>query len=458
MNPSSNSPAFRNLTRRDVLRFGGVALGAAFGGSLLTSCAPSTGGAGNNTPTPLGTDPITLTMWTWDPGHIKFFKSQAQKWNAAGDKPQLTLNVEQIDPVTAATKLLAALTAGQAPDLAAIGVNDIALFFANGQADNTLTDLEPYIAGVKEQFAPAKWASYSNQGKAYAVESTMSPTAFYYRTDQFEKLELGSPPFGSIDDWLAAARKAKTNDKFIVDLDAGSTDVYPANWMQWFVQHGGNIFDVNGNIVFDQGGHAEAVTELYVNLLKDKLALPLSGANPDAIRSAAYKDGSLIAANGPDWWSTYILEPNVPEQKGKWAMAQIAPFGTGRSSTYGGAGFAIPKTSKKPNEAYAFLAHAYLTYEGQIDRWKSIQYFPTMTKAWSDPVVTDYQIPFYGEQKVGQVFAESAKSQPVFYTAAAAPEAQKIIVTELIAPAAQGSRPVSEGIRIATEKLKSAAG
>lgn len=447
-----------SLTRRSLLR-GSATLGAAaLGAPILAACSAGAAApaATSSGPIHLGTKPITLSMWTWDPNHIKFFKSQQQRWNADPKNPHLTLTIQQIDPSTAATKLLASITAGSgAPDLAAIAVGDIPIFFANGSVNEALVDLNGYIAGVRDQFSASKWAAYSNKGQTYAVESTMGPSVLYYRRDEFARLGI-NPQFATIDDWLAAVKHVAKSGKYLIALDVGGSG-YPEDWIQWFVQHGGNVYDAQGHVVFDQGGHAEAVTELYVSLLKQKLAIPLPSANGDALRSVAYKNGSLIATFGPDWWGTYIIEPDVPSQSGQWEMAELPLFGQSRSSTLGGAGFAITKPSPNPDAAYAFLAFSYLTLEGQIDKWKEIQYFPTMMKAWTDPSVTQFTAKYYDNQKIGAVYATAAAGEPLFFTAASANQAQTIICNELINPAADGSRSIADGIKIATEQIKSAA-
>jgi arabinooligosaccharide transport system substrate-binding protein len=459
MRPPARTPSLAQnaLSRRRLLTVGGALGLGAVASPLLAGCSsdssdkPSSSGS-----TDIGKDPFTLTMWTWDPGHIKFFKSQEKVWNADSANAKLTLDIQQIDPSTAGTKLLAAITAGSgAPDLAAIGINDMPLFFAHGLADNALVPLNDYIADIRDEFSESKWAVYSDAGQTYAVESTMGPTVMYYRSDEFD--QYGLPPgFSTIDEWQGAARTLKADEKYIVALDVGSTDFVPLDWQQWFIQHGGNIFDADGNVVFDQGDHAAAVTELYVSLIKDELTIPLPSANGDAVRSAAYKDGSLIATNGPDWWGTYIIQPDVPEQKGKWRMAPMAKFGESIASTFGGAGFAITQQAEDPDAAYAFLASAYLTLEGQVARWKEIEYFPTMIEAWTDPSVIGFTSAFYGGQEIGKVFAKVAADEPVYYTGAAANRAQGIICTELINPAADGSRSIDEGISAATQKLKDA--
>ena len=82
------------------------------------------------------------------------------------------------------------------------------------------------------------------------------------------------------------------------------------------------------------------------------------------------------------------------------------------TSVWGGTGFAITKSSKIPEIVWNLLDDAYMSLDGQLDRYKTIWFYPTMYKALEDSAVTEQEHPFFGNQKIGSIFAKVAKETP----------------------------------------------
>jgi HAD superfamily hydrolase (TIGR01509 family) len=55
---------------------------------------------------------------------------------------------------------------------------------------------------------------------------------------------------------------------------------------------------------------------------------------------------------------------------------------------------------------WSLLEYAYLTVDGQLDRYDSIGFYPTMLEALDHERVTERTDPFYDDQAIGAVFAE----------------------------------------------------
>jgi arabinosaccharide transport system substrate-binding protein len=444
------------VSRREIVKRAGVGFGAmAFAPAVLAACGGETAKVGKALdPAELGDQPITLRAWSFDDLHLKVLKERAAAWNRDPANPRLTLKTSLIPAETATTKLIGALTAGKdAPDIAAVQEAEMPRLFANGLAEQALVPLDDYIEPIRSQFAESKWALYSDGGKTYGIEQTMGPAVNYYREDEFRRLGLPGA-IDTMDDWLAAARVARKRGKYIVPLDEGG-DTLPLNWKLWFLQAGGNIFDAEGNVILDEGDHATYVTDLYASLIQDDLAIKVPPTNTDAVLAAAYKSSALIGSPAPDWWPTYVLKPTIPDQAGKWRAAPLPAMAGGRrASTLGGGGLCITAQAKRPEAAYAFLHFASLTLEGQIRKWESIQYFPTMKKAWTHPSVVGHTEAFFGDQKIGKLYADVCPRQPVFYTSAVRSEAEQIIATQLVSPVVAGDKQTEPTVKAVADKIR----
>ena len=74
-------------------------------------------------------------------------------------------------------------------------------------------------------------------------------------------------------------------------------------------------------------------------------------------------------------------------------------------------------SNQSPNAALAkeFLGFAYLGTESQVLKFVAINNFPWMLSAYKDPRVAELADPFYGGQKLGQIYGQVAEDVPSWY-------------------------------------------
>jgi ABC-type glycerol-3-phosphate transport system substrate-binding protein len=105
---------------------------------------------------------------------------------------------------------------------------------------------------------------------------------------------------------------------------------------------------------------------------------------------------------------------------GQWSMAVPPTWkGGGHATlTWGGTGWAV--SSQSPNAALAkeFLGFAYLGLESQVQKFQAINMFPWMLPAYQDSRITGLADPFYGDTKIGQLYAQMAADVPTWYPSA----------------------------------------
>ena len=62
-----------------------------------------------------------------------------------------------------------------------------------------------------------------------------------------------------------------------------------------------------------------------------------------------------------------------------------------------------------------------MTLEGQLDRYATIGFYPTMYEALAHPEVTEQEHPFFGGQRIGEVFSAVALDTPPLWQSPARP-------------------------------------
>jgi cellobiose transport system substrate-binding protein len=100
---------------------------------------------------------------------------------------------------------------------------------------------------------------------------------------------------------------------------------------------------------------------------------------------------------------TGIIAENADGVDG-WRIASTFPEGGGN---WGGSFFAVPSTG--PNTAWAIELADYLTTpDAAIDWFEETGQFPSQLEAMSAPEIAEAENPFFGDQRVGQIYGDLA--------------------------------------------------
>lgn len=378
-----------------------------------TNQAPADTGSASDTKK----EPVTLTMWSQDPLYVDFFNARAKEWAKTHPEYDFTFDFQQIPYSDFTTKLLSNLAAGQpVPDLVALEVNMFPNYMKDDILPENFVDLSERIKDERDKFVEARWALYSENGKVYGVESGLSTVVYYYQPEILEKAGI-EMPLKTWDDFMAAGEKLAQQG---VSLAVSQND---NGWLfnELFYQHGGQVWGSDGAFLLEDPKNRQIAIDV-LNLIKTgmdkKIFYDVSGGDhwgPPMYN--AYQEGKVAGTIMPEWYSDQMLKAQLKDMSGKWRMAPMPVWSDGghTTSTAGGTGFGIMKQSKHIDLAWDLLHFAYMTKENQINRYLEIHYFPTMKDAINDPQVTDQKDPYYGDQQIGKVLADTAKDAPVWY-------------------------------------------
>jgi arabinosaccharide transport system substrate-binding protein len=394
------------LTRRSLLRATGLIGAGAVSAPLLSACSKDSESGQSNGGATSG--PVTLDFWTHDPGYVKTYTAMAKTMT---DPFQITLKITNLSSEAVVTKMLAQAQAKTGtPDVIGVEVSQFPRTMKNNIAKSIFVNWTEIL--TDEQKADLlRLPDYAVDGQTYAIESDTCPTVLYYREDLFDKLGI-DPEVATWEDLKQAG--AKTGKAFGVCGNGTPGDAM-TTFRQLYQQRGKNLYDADGNATIDTP-EAVDVLQFILDGVKSGflLTVPDQYGPPNA---AALKSEKLIATFMPSWYIAYGLQANVPNQKGKWRARKLPTFaaGGGFGATAGGTGFAVLKDKPNTTAGIELVKQTYLTKEGQLLRFKTAGYLPTMKSLFADTDFTSYEEPYLGGQKVMEVYKGIAESAPPYY-------------------------------------------
>jgi ABC-type glycerol-3-phosphate transport system substrate-binding protein len=442
------------VTRRDALKLGGATAGLfAIGG--LAACGSSKSGSTTSTAAAQTTKDVTVNYWT----HDKVLSVPLlQYWGKTlGDEPhpayRYTLKPTILTVDTLPTKARAAfLSRSNAPDLLNIEISRFSQLMPI--AKDTLLDLTDAVNAVKSDNLDNLWRPYSVDGRIYGVELSPAWTTYYYRADQFKALGLPDG-FDTWDDLLAVGQsKVVPKGKALGMVSTGG----PIDAATWFVpylfQAGGQVFNEDGSVALNSQQAVTALTFLTKAVQSNvfqALSNPLAG--PGAV---ALKRGKIIGTTGADWYNKFVLQPTVPNQKGKWRMGPLPRIAGGgpQVSVFGGACFSVAKNSKVADACKELVKAAILTQQAQVKKLELVNFQPTWKSVYDSPAVLDKTEPFMDGEKIGQLYADITKDAPSVVQSPYMFQSLSIINDAVVA-AYKGSKSPQAAIADASSQIQS---
>ena len=355
---------------------------------------------------------VTLSLLTSDQLCIDFLSEFVKEWELQWPEYTITYDFQQNpDPETA---VLTALAAGEPiPDLLGIEVAQFPRFMQNSIIAEHFVDLTDLLDD-RGAFIEGRLIPYTYEGGLYGAETALSASAYYYQPAIFEENGVSVPT--TWDEFLEVGAQLGERDIAMTAI----TDDPQGFFGMLFLQRGGVVFDENGAFVFGEEPNRQIALEVLDIMRRgiDSGAIFLTEDFWGATIPTAFRDGRLAGIVMPDWYSGCCLKPGAEDMAGQWSVAPMPVFADGQGHTTtvrGGTGFAVAKSSENVELAKDLVHDAFLTVEGQIERYEIIGFYPTMFDALEDPRVTSVTDPFYSDQAIGATFAEVALDTPGYY-------------------------------------------
>jgi multiple sugar transport system substrate-binding protein len=379
---SSSRPS---LPRRDILKAGGAALVAGAAASIGRPAVAQ--------------EPITLTVWSWLPR----MQTEIDLFEKA--HPDIKVNlVNAGQGVPHYVKLRNALKAGTgAPDVAQVEF----YMAASLRLIHALEDLSAYGADQhKDEFVPWTWQQVSDKGRVYSMPWDSGPLGLIYRQDILEQYNIAPPAT-----WDAFAEAAVALHKANPDIYLTDATFNNGGWIAGLLwQAGWRPFAVDGtNIRITINDAASKKFAAYWQKLIETGAIETRPGSTTEWYTAY--DRGRYAAWVTAAWGPVFLSQFAKSSAGKWRVAPVPQWQAGQkvSANQGGSTLGVIQQSAHKKEA-AELAIWLTTNRQSTEMFTTEQFlFPTVTPLLNSPSFANTSFAFYGDQKINQIFIESAK-------------------------------------------------
>jgi arabinosaccharide transport system substrate-binding protein len=399
----------QSISRRTFLKAaGGV---AASGGLLLSGCGEA----------PAFNKGVKkqLTFWTYSTRRLKWQQKAWQLYKKQ-KKPDFDLKFVVFPTQQVTDKILITSQAGSGgPDIADINLNDFGRFI---KGDIIFEDMTPKLQemGILDQFfRPSATDPWSWQGKVYGLGIELDVCALSYRQDIWEKAGVNLP----IETWDQFAEEAK---RFHQDTGNYLLDFPATTWNSWWIQslqQNGGYFGPDGQPVINSQANLAALQFQQRGLTEDwAIARPGTATQPTPYY-AAINQGAITSQITAPWDFGGYIPQYCPDTAGKWNVQPLPAWtpGGSRTATSGGTGVSVLKTSSGVDEAIDYVIFAHTNLEALLFDFKSRQTWTTYKPALQNPAYSQ-PIPFFGNQRVGDVIREVAPEVNKWYTSPFWPE------------------------------------
>ncbi|MFF3967119.1 ABC transporter substrate-binding protein [Streptomyces griseorubiginosus] len=347
--------------------------------------------------------PVNMEFWGWA-GYEKI----VDQWNASHPDTKVTFKKIPSGPKGGYTQISNALTAGKGPCLAQIEYQNIPSMLVK----NSVMDITQYASDGMDKYIPSAVSASSVGGKIYGVPVDVGPMVLFYRKDLFAKYGISKPP-ATWAEYQADAEKVTAADpgvKFGTMLgDAGSLASFTLQTGQSWYSTKGDSWTVS----IDNPGTRKVAS--YWQDLKDKGLVAKTGSAWDPQFNKASEAGKVLTFVGAAW-AAGGLKSDLANLSGKWRVAPMPTWaaGDGKSASSGGSATSVMTGCKTPKEAVQFAD--FLSSDPQAVK-TGIEggLYPASKAGQEDPSLTGGD-PYFGGQKVGDVYKASAAQVPSTWT------------------------------------------
>jgi multiple sugar transport system substrate-binding protein len=341
--------------------------------------------------------PATIEFWTWLDGIQNEVDLFQKKY------PNIKVKVVNAgQPAAEYPKLRTALKAGTgAPDVVQIELHQVPSFTIT----RNLLDLTPYGANdIKDRFVPWVWNQVTQGGAVYAIPQDTGPMGMLYRKDLFDKYGIAVPK--TWDEFAAAAKKLHQADPkvYLTNLSPSNGSAYTG--LLW--QAGSRPFKNTGPTSLQVNiadAPAQKVTSYWSGLVRDGLVSTDPDFTDQWFRGLA---GGKYATWLTAAWGPLFLQGTAKGTAGKWRAAPLPQWNAGdnASGNWGGSTSAVIRGTKYPAAAAAFAEFLNSDPASTAMLADKQSLFPTTTSLLKDPQFLGKPLPFFGGQKVNQIFSD----------------------------------------------------
>lgn len=354
---------------------------------------------------------------------VVFARSHEAAYNrmipAFEEKHNVRVEVQLVGVRALQGRLQSALQTGAAvPDLIELTSASMGFFTRGSLEDIGFIDLTDRLheEGLYERFVSTRFAPWTTRNRIFAMPNDVHPVALAYRRDLIESLGIDVDALKTWDDFVAMGRQVTrdiTGDG-VIDRYALEMPTTGGHVLQLLLaQRGGQLFDSDGRVAFDS---PEVVDTMlwYVEQAAGPQSIGYDAGSGQALVRAML-DGLVLFYFTPDW-RTRQIEMDAPALAGKMALMPLPAWEEGgiHTSTWGGTGLVLTRSSANPELAWALAQHLYLDTEDAASRFREMNIVPPLLESWQDDAFEEPRA-FWNDQAIGTLYTALAPEVPAIY-------------------------------------------
>ncbi len=297
--------------------------------------------------------PVTITYETWQDFSKGTLPALAKEFHQI--HPNISIKFQAVPADSAQTKLTTQIAGGNPPDVAYVDDGTVGAFAPRGAIVNLQDYMSKSKATPASDYVPAFTKMVSYQGQMFGLPIDGESTALFYRTDEFKKAGISSPPKTWAELEADAKKLTIPSEKqygYALFATTGETSYY---WYPFLYQAGGTqTTDGDKKAAFASPAGLKA-GEFYVGLRKY--------SSPDLWGSDSWTSRSTFATGKTAMymagaWFAGEMENTFKKQIGhNWAVAPL-PTMTSTSpcaTTIAGDALVMPSAGKNHDAAWKWM-------------------------------------------------------------------------------------------------------
>ena len=308
---------------------------------------------------------------------------------------------------------------GETPDLVEIEIGSIGRYFRSPLHDLGFLPLNDYLenSGLINRLVEQRLMTWSKRGVIFGVPHDVHPVTITYRKDLFDEANVDLAAAKTWPDFQAKCleaqafwRKQGHRHRRAIELPTVAADYL----ICMLLQRGINLLDDRDNIYIADPKVAQTLA-FYVQCVEGPRRIAGTATPGPNVWMQDFARGDIAAFITPDWRSGY-LRLGAKSVAGKAAMMPLPRFDASDAptATWGGTMMGIPRTCPEPELAWKLLEFLYFSPEAIRTRQRDTSILPPIRDYWNDPLYREPD-PYYGGQRVGQLFCELAEKIPIRY-------------------------------------------
>jgi multiple sugar transport system substrate-binding protein len=292
---------------------------------------------------------VTLTYTSWDPNEAKGLRVVADEFEKAN--PDIKINMETTPWDQYWTKLEAASTGGNMPDIVTMHSNESYKYMSNGMLMNldevveeNNIDMNNFTEGISDL--------YTYDDSLYAIPKDVTTIGLWYNKELFDEAGLSYPDETWTWDTLVENAKKLTNlDEGIYGFAA--PNVGQDGYNSFVFQNEGKILNDDQTASDFTNPNTIEALKWWVDLsLKEKVS-PTAEQFSENDPTSYLESGRVAMITQGSWMATQFRDNEYTNEN---IDVAVLPKGKTRATQINGLGWAVSANTEHPEEAKKFIA------------------------------------------------------------------------------------------------------